>query len=298
MALILLLTPIRRLSNINSTLQRGIAAGDSIFTLLDEHREIDKGKKDIQSCKGDIRIENVHFRYELEQEDILKSININIKSGEKYAFVGKSGSGKTSLVNLLPRFYDYQSGTIYLDEIPITDLTLNSLRQQFSYVGQNITLFNDTIRNNIAYGDMQTHRTEEQIITAAKAAHALEFIEKLPQGFDTQIGDDGVLLSGGQRQRLAIARAILSNAPILILDEATSALDTESERHIQEALEALFKNRTTLMIAHRLSTIEGADCIIVMDNGQIIEYGKHTELLEQNGMYSKLYEMQFHEKPS
>lgn len=301
MALILLLTPIRRLSNVNSVLQRGIAAGDSIFLLLDEQREIDKGTRKIESCKGNIRIENVSFSYGSEhadQENVLHNININVKAGEKYALVGKSGSGKTTLVNLLPRFYDYQAGTIYLDELPITDLTLKSLRHQFAYVGQDITLFNDSIRNNIAYGDMQTSKTMEQIRTAAKAAHALEFIEKLPEGFDTQIGEDGVLLSGGQRQRLAIARAILSDAPILILDEATSALDTESERHIQAALEALLKNRTTFMIAHRLSTIEKADCIVVMDNGRIIESGKHAELLKKQGIYHKLYEMQFHDKSS
>ena len=296
MALILLLTPIRRLSNINSILQRGIAAGESIFELLDEAREIDKGKTEIERCKGHIRLENVSFSYENDQRHVLKHINMDVKAGQKYALVGKSGSGKTSLVNLLPRFYDYQSGCIYLDDIPITELTLNSLRKQFAYVGQNVTLFNDTIRNNIAYGDLQNSVSEEQLRDAAKAAHALEFIDQLPQGFDTQIGDDGTLLSGGQRQRLAIARAILADAPILILDEATSALDTESERHIQDALENLLQNRTTFMIAHRLSTIEEADCIVVMESGEIIESGTHTELLEKEGAYNKLYNMQFHDQ--
>ncbi len=319
MALILLLTPIRRLSNVNSALQRGIAAGESIFALLDEERERDHGTKTMERCKGNIRVENVSFSYHSAKspsvddsandsaddsidnspvENVLSNINMQINAGQSFALVGKSGSGKTSFVNLLPRFYDYQSGTIYLDDIPITDLTLTSLRHQFAYVGQNVTLFNDTIRNNIAYGDMQTHRTGEQLREAAKSAYALDFIEKMPNGFDTMIGDDGVLLSGGQRQRLAIARAILSDAPILILDEATSALDTESERYIQSALETLMKNRTTFMIAHRLSTIEQADRILVMDEGKIIETGTHKELLEQKGIYSNLYDMQFKDKPS
>ncbi len=318
MALILLLTPIRRLSNINSVLQRGIAAGESIFALLDEARERDHGTKTIERCKGNIRMENVSFSYYSAKslstdhsinnsddsldnssvENVLTHINIQIDAGQSFALVGKSGSGKTSLVNLLPRFYDYQSGTIYLDDIPITELTLTNLRHQFAYVGQNVTLFNDTIRNNIAYGEMQTNRTEEQLREAAKSAYALDFIEKMPNGFDTVIGDDGVLLSGGQRQRLAIARAILTDAPILILDEATSALDTESERYIQSALETLMKDRTTFMIAHRLSTIEQADCILVMDEGKIIETGTHEELLKQKGIYSNLYDMQFKDKPS
>jgi subfamily B ATP-binding cassette protein MsbA len=319
MALILLLTPIRRLSNVNSALQRGIAAGESIFALLDEERERDHGTKTMERCKGNIRVENVSFSYHSAKslsvdnsvdnsaddsvdnssvDNVLSNINMQIKAGQSFALVGKSGSGKTSFVNLLPRFYDYQSGTIYLDDIPITDMTLTSLRHQFAYVGQNVTLFNDTIRNNIAYGDMQTHRTEEQLREAAKSAYALDFIEKMPEGFDTMIGDDGVLLSGGQRQRLAIARAILSDAPILILDEATSALDTESERYIQSALETLMKDRTTFMIAHRLSTKEQADCILVMDEGKIIETGTHKELLEQKGIYSNLYNMQFKDKPS
>ena len=314
MALILLLTPIRRLSNINSTLQRGIAAGESIFELLDEQPEVDTGTHVLDRCKGNIRFENVSFSYEtnhdnkqklpnrthednhLLKNNVLHHINLNIKAGESFALVGKSGSGKTSLANLLPRFYDYQTGTIYLDDIPITDFTLASLRHQFAYVGQNATLFNDTIRNNIAYGDMQNSTTEEQLRNAAKSAYALDFIEKMPKGFDTQIGDDGILLSGGQRQRLAIARAILADTPILILDEATSALDTESERYIQAALETLMSERTTLMIAHRLSTIEKADCILVMDEGEIIETGTHRQLLNQKGVYSKLYDMQFQDQ--
>ena len=218
------------------------------------------------------------------------------QAGEKIALVGKSGSGKTTLVNLLPRFYDVQQGEILVDNIPIKELQLNNLRQQIAYVGQEIVLFNDTVRNNIAYGAMRG-ADDAQIQAAAEAANAWEFIQQLPQGFDTMIGDNGVLLSGGQRQRLSIARAILSNAPILILDEATSALDTESERHIQSALERLLTNRTTFMIAHRLSTIEAADRILVMQNGAIIEAGKHAELLALNGQYARLHAMQFHDEP-
>ena len=210
--------------------------------------------------------------------------------------MGKSGSGKTTLVNLLPRFHDVSSGTIYLDGVPLAELTLQSLRRQIAYVGQEVVLFNDTVRNNIAYGAMRG-ADDAQIQAAAEAANAWEFIQQLPQGFDTMIGDNGVLLSGGQRQRLSIARAILSNAPILILDEATSALDTESERHIQSALERLLANRTTFMIAHRLSTIEAADRILVMQNGAIIEAGKHAELLALNGQYARLHAMQFHDEP-
>ena len=216
------------------------------------------------------------------------------QAGEKIALVGKSGSGKTTLVNLLPRFYDVQQGEILVDDVPIKELQLNNLRQQIAYVGQEIVLFNDTVRNNIAYGEMR-NLPDEDIIAAAKAAHALEFIEKLPNGFDTLIGDNGVLLSGGQRQRISIARAILSKAPILILDEATSALDTESERYIQAALDHLLANRTTFMIAHRLSTIENADRIFVMQDGVIIEAGKHADLLALDGQYARLHRMQFHE---
>jgi subfamily B ATP-binding cassette protein MsbA len=302
MAMVLLLTPIKRLSQVNSTLQHGIAAGESIFSLLDEKRELDTGSRHIDRANGKLEFDNVSFRYTNTHTDVLKSIHLDVKAGEKIALVGKSGSGKTTLVNLIPRFYDYHTGEIRLDDTPITDIALNDLRRQFAYVGQNITLFNDSIRNNIAYGHMQTEGSseerEEALYKAAEAAHALEFIEKLPQGFDTQIGDDGVLLSGGQRQRLAIARAILSDAPILILDEATSALDTKSERHIQSALESLLENRTTFLIAHRLSTIEKADRILVMEDGKIIESGKHKELLAKQGTYATLYKMQFHDKPA
>jgi subfamily B ATP-binding cassette protein MsbA len=227
---------------------------------------------------------------------VLQDINLNIEPGRTVAFVGRSGSGKTTLVNLLTRFYDIQRGEILVDGASIMDYGLQSLRSQIAYVGQDTILFNDSIANNIAYGGKREASLEE-IREAARAAHALDFIEALPEGFDTLVGENGVLLSGGQRQRLAIARALLKNAPILILDEATSALDTESERHIQAALEVLMQNRTTLVIAHRLSTIEKADLIVVMHEGKIVEQGSHAVLIQQNGRYKRLHQMQFHEQP-
>jgi subfamily B ATP-binding cassette protein MsbA len=242
--------------------------------------------------KGDFDFKDVSFRYGNDLEPVLTDINFSVKSGEKVALVGQSGSGKTTLVNLLPRFYDDWKGEITLDGHPLQNIKLLNLREQFAYVGQDVTLFNDTIRNNIAYGNMR-NASDNDVKKAAEAAYALEFIEKMPQGFDTQVGENGTLLSGGQKQRIAIARAILSNAPILILDEATSALDTKSERHIQDALETLLENRTTFMIAHRLSTIEKADKILMMEAGEIIESGTHKELLAKKGAYSKLYNLQF-----
>jgi len=236
-----------------------------------------------------MRFEHVSFNYD-NGEPILQGINFEVKAGDKIALVGKSGSGKTTLVNLLPRFYDYQSGSIYLDGIVIDDYKLTNLRQQFAYVGQNITLFNDTIRNNIAYGVLR-EVSEEKIIAAAKAAYAFEFIEQMTEGLDTVIGENGIMLSGGQKQRLAIARAILADTPILILDEATSALDTQSERFIQAALDELLEGRTTFMIAHRLSTIEKADKILVMAGGRIVESGTHQSLLKSNGVYTKLQQL-------
>ena len=295
-AMIALLDPIKRLTGVNATLQGGIAAGESIFSLLDEAAEKDTGSQIIEKAKGDFEFKDVIFSYDVdgvkEPETILKGINFSVKAGEKIALVGQSGSGKTTLVNLLPRFYDDWKGEITLDGHPLQSIKLLNLREQFAYVGQDVTLFNDTIRNNIAYGNMR-HMSDDDVKEAAEAAYALEFIEKLPQGFDTQVGENGTLLSGGQKQRVAIARAILSNAPILILDEATSALDTKSERHIQDALEKLLENRTTFMIAHRLSTIEKADKILMMDAGKIVESGTHKELLALKGAYSKLYNLQF-----
>lgn len=294
MSMILLLTPIRNLTQLNAQLQTAIAAGEGIFELLDSPTEPDHGAQSLSHCQGAVTFHDVSFAYPGTDKQVLSHINLDVAPGEKIALVGKSGSGKTTLVNLLPRFHDVREGEILLDGTPLQAIRLQSLRSQIAYVGQEVVLFNDTVRNNIAYGDMRK-LPDAQVKAAAEAAHALEFIEKLPQGFDTLIGDNGVMLSGGQRQRLSIARAILSNAPILILDEATSALDTESERHIQEALECLLENRTTFMIAHRLSTIENADRILVMQDGAIVESGKHADLLELNGYYARLHAMQFHE---
>lgn len=295
MSMILLLTPIRNLTQLNAQLQTAIAAGEGIFALLDSPTEADHGTKILTPCRGAVTFRDVSFVYPATDKPVLSHINLSVQPGEKIALVGKSGSGKTTLVNLLPRFHDVHSGEILLDGVPLQELRLHNLRSHIAYVGQDIVLFNDTVRNNIAYGDMRSV-SDDQIRAAAQAAHALEFIEKLPHGFDTLIGDNGVMLSGGQRQRLSIARAILSNAPILILDEATSALDTESERHIQSALDNLLSNRTTFMIAHRLSTIENADRILVMQDGVIIESGKHSELLALQGQYARLHALQFHDE--
>jgi subfamily B ATP-binding cassette protein MsbA len=295
MAMILMLTPIRNLTQLNAQLQTAIAAGEGIFELLDSPTEADTGKQALAQCRGEVLFQNVSFRYPNTDKWVLRDIDLRVNPGEKIALVGKSGSGKTTLVNLLPRFYDVQQGEILLDGVRLAELSLYNLRSHIAYVGQDVVLFNDSVRNNIAYGAMQGI-DDAQIRAAAEAAFALEFIEKLPQGFDTLIGDNGVMLSGGQRQRLSIARAILSNAPVLILDEATSALDTESERHIQAALDNLLSNRTTFMIAHRLSTIENADRILVMQDGAIIESGKHGELLALNGQYARLHALQFHDE--
>lgn len=291
-AMMLLLDPVKRLTKVNSILQSGIAAGENIFALLDESPEKDTGLQKIEKTKGKIEFRAVKFRYETDLDDVIKGVNFKVRAGQKIALVGQSGSGKTTLVNMLPRFYNYYAGDILLDDIPITDIKLSNLRQQFAYVGQNITLFNASVRDNIAYGKMR-FSTDEEIEEAVRAAHALEFIEALPNGFDTLVGENGTLLSGGQKQRIAIARAILADAPILILDEATSALDTQSEKMIQSALEVLLKGRTTFIIAHRLSTIESADNILLMEQGEIIEMGTHQELLSKGAAYAKLHQLQF-----
>ncbi|WP_455199073.1 lipid A export permease/ATP-binding protein MsbA [Kaarinaea lacus] len=291
-ASMLLLAPLKRLTLVQATVQQGITAAQSVFNLLDEGTEKDSGEKELDRSSGKIEFQDVTFSYETGKGEVLKDISFSAKPGETIALVGRSGSGKSTLVSLLPRFYDTNTGDILVDDVPIRELKLKNLRDQIALVSQDITLFNDTIKKNIAYGAME-NKTDEEILDAAKAAHAIEFINELPDGFDSVIGDKGVLLSGGQRQRIAIARALLKDAPILILDEATSALDTESERYIQEALGDLMKNRTTLVIAHRLSTVENADKIIVMHDGSIVEQGTHAELLAADGNYAALYKIQF-----
>ena len=292
-AMMALLKPLKDLTSVNATIQRGLAGAESIFELLDRPLEVDAGTFETPRVRGELNIIDVNFAYPGTEKTVLKNVNFDVPAGTTVALVGRSGSGKSTLANLLPRFYDYQSGCIKLDDRPLNEYTLSNLRQQFAIVSQQITLFNDTIRNNIAYGGLGKKVSEAQIRQAASAAHAMEFIEKLPAGLDTLVGENGVLLSGGQRQRIAIARAILKDAPVLILDEATSALDTESERYIQAALETIMQHRTTLVIAHRLSTIEKADNIIVLDQGVVVEAGPHRELLMQNGFYAKYHRLQF-----
>lgn len=293
-ALMGILRPLKTLTNVNAQFQRGMAASQTLFTLFDLPTEKDQGSHNCERVKGDIRFEDVTFTYYGKDKPALKNISFTLPAGKTIALVGRSGSGKSTIANLITRFYDIDSGRILLDNIDIQDYALNNLRAQCAIVSQQVHLFNDTIANNIAYA-AQDKYNREQIIQAAKTAHAMEFIEQLPQGFDTVIGENGVSLSGGQRQRLAIARALLRNAPVLVLDEATSALDTESERAIQSALDSLQKDRTVLVIAHRLSTIENADEILVVDQGEIIERGSHAELLAQDGAYKQLHKIQFSE---
>lgn len=291
-AMMMMYGPMKSLTQINATLQKGIAAAQSIFNFIDMDAEIDNGTVEMKKCHGTVVYQGINFSYGTDTGEVLRDINFEAKAGQTIAFVGRSGSGKSTLVNLLPRFYLPKSGVIRIDGYNINNIRLQDLRDQISLVNQHITLFNDTIENNIAYGRLGGANRDE-VVKAATAAHAMEFIEQLPEGLDTLVGENGVLLSGGQRQRLAIARALLKNSPILILDEATSALDTESERYIQDALEVLMANRTTLVIAHRLSTIEHADLIVVMDKGQVIETGRHEELLAEKGHYAALHSMQF-----
>lgn len=291
-AMMLMLQPVRRITNVNATLQRGVAAADSLFSIMDEPDEVDTGTVEKNPADGTVEFRNVCFSYGGDSGLVLKNISVKVDTGKTLAIVGHSGSGKSTLISLLPRFYDLDSGDILLDGTPIRDYTLTSLRDNISLVSQDVVLFNDTIENNLAYGQLRQH-SRAKLLQAAEAAHVLDFANDLPKGLKTMVGDRGVLLSGGQRQRIAIGRALLKNAPVLILDEATSSLDTQSERRIQGALNELMKNRTTLVIAHRLSTVEKADCIIVLDAGRIIESGAHSELLAANGHYAALYRMQF-----
>lgn len=287
-AMLQLIKPMKTLTTLNATIQRGLAGAESVFHLLDMPIESKEGLKLGEKATGKIEFKGVSYAYR-QGKNVLHDLSFTIEAGKCIALVGHSGSGKTTVASLLPRFYEIAQGEITLDDTPISLINLVSLREQMALVSQHVTLFNDTLANNIAYGHFDV--TREQIIQAAELAYADEFISQLPQGYDTRIGENGVLLSGGQRQRIAIARAILKDAPILILDEATSALDSESERYIQAALEHVMKNRTTLVIAHRLSTIKHADKIIVMQQGRLVEQGTHSELLNLNGHYAQLYKV-------
>ncbi|MCF6219330.1 MAG: lipid A export permease/ATP-binding protein MsbA [Gammaproteobacteria bacterium] len=291
-AMMLMMPALKRLTNINAQLQAGIAACESVFEVVDASAEADHGELKLERLTQGIEYRKVSFHYPGQAENVLNEISFEAKPGETIAFVGRSGSGKSTLVSLLPRFYSATEGEVVVDGHRLEAYQLESLRDSIALVTQQITLFNDTVANNIAYGSLRA-ATRQEVEQAAEAANAMEFIRKLPEGLNTMVGENGVLLSGGQRQRIAIARALLKNAPILILDEATSALDTESERLVQRALEQLMSNRTTLVIAHRLSTIEQADKIVVMDDGRIVESGTHQALLAQQGYYAKLHKLQF-----
>ena len=293
-AMMLMLQPVRRITNVNATLQRGVAGADSLFAVIDEDDEVDGGDHVAERARGDVSFDDVRFSYNDADEQVINGVSVDVPAGTTLAIVGHSGSGKSTLVSLLPRFYDPDSGAIRLDGVSISDYTLESLRNNISLVSQDVVLFNDTIRANLTYGG---EYSAAAIQAAAEAAYVMEFVEDLPDGLDTQVGERGALLSGGQRQRIAIGRALLKNAPVLILDEATSALDTQSERRIQDALQNLMKDRTTLVIAHRLSTVEGADRIIVLDAGRVVESGTHAELIARGGHYASLYQMQFTDEP-
>ncbi len=291
-AMLLLMPPIRHLSSLNGTTAAMTAAAESLFAMIDEEPEKDPGEKTLEDYRGAVRFENVSFAYPNTDKTAVKNFSLDVKPGEMIALVGSSGSGKSTLINLIPRFWAATSGEIYFDDVPQSELTLASLRQQIGLVSQEVTIFDDTIAGNIAYG-CRDKVTREDIERAAEAAALTDFIATLPQGLDTPVGANGSMLSGGQRQRISIARAFLKNAPILLLDEATSALDTESERHIQKSLDSLLKGRTAFVVAHRLSTIVNADRIVVMREGEIVEIGTHEELLEKKGVYEHLYSIQF-----
>lgn len=291
-AIAMITGPLKRLAGVNEHVQKALAACESVFKLLDTDIELLSGDKELKKAQGKIEFRDVSYSYPEAESEALSKISINIAPGETVALVGESGSGKTTLANLLPRFYQLKSGSIYYDDIDINELSLLSLRRNIAYVSQDVVLFNDTVRNNIAYGELKDI-SDDELWAAVEAAYATDFINELPEKMSTMIGEDGTRLSGGQRQRLAIARALLKDVPLLILDEATSSLDTRSERHIQSALENVKKGRTCLIIAHRLSTIENADRIVVLDKGQIVEQGKHEELLKLNKHYAKLHQVQF-----